>query len=1173
MKKLLISLFKGLLILSVCLFLLFLVVGIVLVIDLPWWAGFFIFSGLMGVWIGGLFLKKLWLKKKEQQFVNQLIESDDAYASTLGDTERSGTRDLQDRWKEAIEALQKSHLRKQGNPLYVLPWYMIIGESGTGKTTAIKSARLSSSFADVSATSGISGTRNCDWWFFEKAIILDTAGRYAIPVDEGRDREEWHRFLTLLAKFRKKEPLNGLVITVAADKLLNPVAGSLEEDGKTIRRRIDELMKVIGARFPVYVLVTKCDLIRGMTDFCDQITEKNHDQAMGAINQDLSEDTGGLISRAMERVEDRLKDLRLLLLGRPADRNADRAADVGLMVFPEEYKKLKSGLEAFVRGAFLKNPYQESPILRGVFFSSGKQEGSPFSYFLKDLGLIDQKEVLPGTDKGLFLHDFFSKILPADRRLYAPTTRSAEWSRLTRNMGLTAWLAIAIAVCGLLTFSFVKNLKTLRDVSREFMKPSMMQGELVEDTIFMDRFREAVLRVENQNRNWWIPRLGLNESLSIEAKLKSRYCRQYRTAFLTAYDDQMFENMAGVSAETPDAVMARYVAHLARRINLLRARMAGERLDDLLDHPQPVFNTVAVGEDAEMASDVNQKLTSLYHYFLIWQAADKEVLTREVNDLQAWLKHLLTLDGGNLNWLIPWANADTALASVHMADFWGGSPPQAGNPSVSSAFTAAGKEKIDGFLAEIEAALYDPLIIADKKMDFEKWYPHAYVTAWHDFAERFPEGRKTLEDKAAWKRVVDSLGSDRDPYLALFAKMALELAPFEQDSHGPDWMRLIDDFQKIRIQAAALEAVSGEKKGILEKASKKVVSTFDKIEKSTGISATAEIEGSDRMVGADAFRDYRSAIQEMIPASSARRFAYELAVEMGADPEATAPDNASAAIRAWQAKTLLLDHLIGPGMTSQLSAMADLIAGPLDFMHEFIFRETACHLQDTWASEVLLPARNAPADQDPTLLLMGEQGLARRFIEGPARPFIGQNLDGRYYAKEIFGRQIAFHDLFLSFITKGAAAARLMNQTYSVFILSDPTGANQDARIRPHATTLEMRCAPEGFQLVNHNYPVSKTVDWSAATCNDVTLKIDVGSTVLTKEYKGYLGFARFIKEFENDQRVFFPREFPVEEWALKGMGVKYITVKYQFKNHQPVLDILRSAPGDITEEIAPCWE
>jgi len=1169
MKKIIVSLLKAVLIISIFLLILFLVFGVVLSIDLPWWTGIFIFIGLAGLWIGVLFLKKIWLKKREQQFVNQLIENDDAYVKTLGDKERSSSRELQDRWKEAIDALRQSHLKKQGNPLYVLPWYMIIGESGAGKTTAIKSARLSSSFADISSTSGISGTRNCDWWFFEKAIIIDTAGRYAIPVDEGRDKDEWHRFLSLLSKFRKKEPLNGLVITIAADKLMDPAAGSIEENGKRIRSRIDELMKVIGAKFPVYVLVTKCDLIKGMTHFCDQISEKNHDQAMGAVNQDLSNDTGGFIERTMGLIEERLKDLRLLLFNKPVS----QGTEADLLVFPEEYKKLKPGLESFVRGAFSENPYQESPILRGVYFSSGKQEGSPFSYFLKDLGLIEQQEVLPGTDKGLFLHDFFSKILPADRRLYAPTRQTVEWHRLTRNMGVTSWLAIAIAVCGLLSFSFVKNLKTLRDVSREFMKPSIMHGELIEDTIIMDRFREAVVRVEHQNSSWWIPRLGLYESKEIEGKLKKRYCDQYRNAFLTTYDEQMFEAMAHFSSRTPDAVMGRYAAHLVKRINLLRARIQGESLKDLLSLPQPSFDTISLDSDNQMASDVNQKLTSLYRYFLIWQTEDKMNLNQEMTDLQAWLKHILTLDEVSLNWLTTWVNSDSSISPVRMADFWGGGVAQPWEVNVSPAYTVEGRKKVENFIKSIESALFDPLIIAEQKLDFEKWYFHSYLKRWHDFAKIFPKGSQTLENKDAWERVISRMGSERDPFLALLSKMSDELKPFAEAGNLPDWVTAIYTFNKIKLQALAKSKLNIQENGLLEKASKKVLSTFDKMEKKVGVNATDAMDTHSLFNAANAYLQYVAALKEMIPASTSRRFAYELAMGISRDPELSGSEEDAPFLKACNAEAEIEKNLIDPGSKLQLLEVKDLIAGPLEFMQTFIFRETACYLQSLWESDVLMAVRNAPADQNVNLIMMGEGGFARRFLDGPAKPFIGQNLDGRFYSKDVKGKTIDLEDSFLSYLTKSAKVARLMNKSYSVFIDSEPTGANQDARVRPHATTLKLQCSPEAIQLVNHNYPVSKTVEWSPKTCGDVVLKIEVGNTVLTKEYKGYLGFAEFIKEFEKDQRVFFPREFPVEEWALKGMGIKYITVRYQFKGYQPVLEILRSAPGEIPKEIAECWE
>ncbi len=212
---------------------LLLVFGIVLGMGWPWWVGIFLIVLFIGVGLAGFIIRKVMLRKKEQHFVSQIIEQDNAYLRSLKDDEKKHASELQDKWKEAVDALKKSHLKKQGNPLYVLPWYMVLGESGSGKTTSIKSAKLSSPFSEVNRISGISGTKNCDWWFFEQAIIIDTAGRYAIPVDEGRDKDEWQNFFSLLAKYRKKEPLNGLVVTVAADKILETGPEALKRTART----------------------------------------------------------------------------------------------------------------------------------------------------------------------------------------------------------------------------------------------------------------------------------------------------------------------------------------------------------------------------------------------------------------------------------------------------------------------------------------------------------------------------------------------------------------------------------------------------------------------------------------------------------------------------------------------------------------------------------------------------------------------------------------------------------------------------------------------------------------------------------------------------------------------------------------------------------------------------
>ena len=61
--------------------------------------------------------------------------------------------------------------------------------------------------------------------------------------------------------------------------------------------------------------------------------------------------------------------------------------------------------------------------------------------------------------------------------------------------------------------------------------------------------------------------------------------------------------------------------------------------------------------------------------------------------------------------------------------------------------------------------------------------------------------------------------------------------------------------------------------------------------------------------------------------------------------------------------------------------------------------------------------------------------------------------------KEVFGKSVPFEEDFFSFLTKGARAARPVQASYTVTMKGEPTSANKEALVIPHATTLEMQCA------------------------------------------------------------------------------------------------------------------
>ncbi|MBI5556199.1 MAG: type VI secretion system protein ImpL [Deltaproteobacteria bacterium] len=1154
-------LIKSLLVITGIALLLLLIAGLVLVLDWPWWTGSFFILLIFGVAIGVLLVRKIINRRKEQQFVDQIISQDDLRLKAMADKERDESQLLQARWKEAIETLKKSHLKKLGNPLYVLPWYMVIGESASGKTTAIKSARLSSPFAEATNVSGVSGTRNCDWWFFEQAIIIDTAGRYAIRVNEERDKEEWRQFLSLLTKFRKKEPLNGLIVTVPANKLLEGAQDELEREGLQIRSRIDEIMLTIGSKFPVYVMVTKCDLIKGMTHFCDKLPEKVVNQAMGVVNPQHLKVTPDFWLNAVDTISDRVGSLLLRVLH---DSKAGKL-DPALILFPSEFARLRNGVNFFMSKAFQDNPYQETPILRGLFFTSGRQEGTPYSHFLHKLGLLGEKEVLPGTNRGLFLHDFFARILPMDRGIFAPTRRAIEWTQLTRNLGLTSWVALLIALCGLMSFAFVKNLDTMREVPKEFQQSPAMKGDLLTDVVTLDRYQQAILQVEERNRNWWIPRFGLTESIELEKQLKDKFCQLFRASFLTPLDKKISDRLAAFQVSTPEQTVNRHVSHLIRRINILKKRLQSRDLEGLNGMPQVPF-LIMLTDQLPQEQEVKGKIDNIYAYYLHWNQDDGQI-TQEKDELQKWLLHILAAKGNQLDWLIQWANDQDDLKPVVLGDFWGGTRNGKDQIKVSRAFTRKGKELIDGFLVELEAVLPDPgpSLIAGQKADLEKKYRQAFFREWQAFASGFDRGIDRLAGHGEWLTACQQITSLSGPYLALLDRMMVEVIPVaEGKNDAPGWANLTIMYPVIRGQIELLgKTDSGS---MLVKAGEKSLSLIDKVEKkfdTGGAEKGAVTSLENQRQAARALQEYQKALQEITPQLSPRKSAYDMAAAVFKDEK-----NPLATARQSVAR---LKNYMATGKKDD-ETFWKLLNSPLDLIWDFQRNEAGCYLQDRWEKDVMVEVQGVNDPQKVMHILLDQDGFAHQFVKGPAAPFISRNPNKGYYAVQSNG-QIAFNASFLNFLTRGVSVKKTVLANYDVAIKGLPTDANPDAHIKPHATHLELKCAAGDVKLDNFQFPVVKNFKWTPDTCGDVVLDIEISNLVLTKKYEGAQAFPAFLQDFKTGRNTFSPDDFPVQKDELQRLGIKHIEVNYEFTGNKPIFQLQEETPGQVPSRIVKCWD
>jgi len=1150
MKENILKFLKIFLLVAVVALVVLLVVGVVLAMQWPWWVVLFLLLLMIGLALGGFLIHRLIKRNREKKFVSDMVAQDEAQSRILPVREQDERKQLQTNWKAAIEILRKSHLKKMGNPLYVLPWYLMIGESGSGKTTSLNSARLASPFPELGKTAGISGTRNCDWWFLDQAIIIDTAGRYAVPVNGEPDTQEWQNFLSLLVKYRKKEPLNGLIVTIAADKLLGATTEAIEEEARILRRRIDELMRVLGVKFPVYVLVTKCDLIQGINRFCEKLSDESLHQPMGMMNQTLSADTAAFVESALQAVGKRLRNLRMLLLHATENKNLDPP----LLLFPEEFDDIRRTLAVFTRTLFGQNPYQETPVFRGLFFSSGRQEGNPQSHFSRSLGMRAGSENLPGTARGLFLHDFFARILPRDRRLLSPTRKALEWSAVTNNLGLTVWVIVWIALCGFLSFSFVKNLHTIGGMSREFQKVPVLRGELLSDMVTMDHFRKSITQVEDQNRGWWIPRFGLRESLHVEKGLKEQFCKQFGENFLQPFDRRLLGALKSLPPSVSDDEYARYMSHLVRRINILNVALEHLELDALRKKPQPVY--IMAGNNQQMLDpEARKSFGNLYLHYLVWKTGSNDI-SKETDTLQSALQKLYALRGQSMLWLIAVVGQDTSLASVTLGDFWGGTKQGAGEKQIPPCFTSGGKQTMDGFVKELEEAYPKAPLLGRNKQEFDARYRTLTLEVWKNFAEGFAGGANHLKDLNEWQRAAGRMAVDGGPYFAFINKATLELAPLFTEETPPVWLSQLVQFQRLRTQAAVQDTGAAAKAA---ESGKKMLVSMEKMVGRDAGSKNMELQ----LAAAQGYNAYRVSLAAISPATTSKNLAYQFTAQVFSEEPATSKSPFYTGYRALEQ----VKRGIGAAESDPLASR--LIAGPLDFLWLFVRKETSGYLEGQWNEQILAPTVGM-THQQMMPLLVGSDGLVWKFVKSTAAPFLARNSNG-YCAKEALGGKIPLEDSLYQFLNKGAraqATAQTKQPNYNVGIKGIPTEANAEAKYQPHGTRLELQCGSSAQSLVNNNFPVGKTFYWSPDSCGDVVLQIEVGDLVLSKRYLGPQAFPEFLRDFKTGQRTFTPREFPGEKNLLEKLGIKLIKVSYQFIGTTPVIKTVESMPVQLPRSI-----
>jgi type VI secretion system protein ImpL len=382
------------------------------------------------------------------------------------------------RFDEVVAVLRKSDVKHRlgGRYLYQLPWYLIIGPPGCGKTTALVNSGLRFPLAErfgQDPIRGVGGTRNCDWWFTDEAVLLDTAGRYTTQDSyEAVDSAAWQGFLELLRNHRPRRPVNGVLVAVSLADLIGQTETERAVHARAIKQRVQELHHHLGIRFPIYFLFMKSDLIAGFMEFFGDLGKEDREQVWGmTFHMDLATGASKGIASFAEEFDLLEGQINARLLARlQQERDPHKRAHI--FAFPQQFQSFKETAQRFLRDVFEPTRFEENPLVRGVYFTSGTQTGAPIdrvmSAIAKNLGLGRQAPlVFSGTGKSFFINRLLRNVIFPEAGVAGTNLRLERHRRWIRRGAYAMAIGATILAATAWVISFVTNRTYIAEVAAQ----------------------------------------------------------------------------------------------------------------------------------------------------------------------------------------------------------------------------------------------------------------------------------------------------------------------------------------------------------------------------------------------------------------------------------------------------------------------------------------------------------------------------------------------------------------------------------------------------------------------------------------------------------------------------------------------------------------------------------
>lgn len=476
-------------------------------------------------------------------------------ASGVSDREASGRRpahaaDRRDKVEvllrsiveETAAAMKGSKLAKGrvgAEAMTGLPWYLVLGPSGSGKSSFLRHSGLQFPLMSTRARSADEAgqTDPVQLWCANEGVFLDLAG--SLIADE----EEWNTCLKLIKHYRKDRAVNGLLLLVSLAGLSTMSHAAVDESARALRTRLNQAMQQLGVVCPVYLVFTQCDRILGFRETFSSLTGTERDQVWGVTFPSRTP-----VEQPAKRFDDEFSRLRNQLSARLPFRigtagNAEEARAVA--VFPRQLETLQDTTVRFVDLLFQSSAFQESPLLRGVYFTSATEHGDPIDSVLGSVASAAGVTTVIGPSipqtsipRSAFIKGLLTGIVTPDAALAAPTTAMDRRHRVLLMSGLVGISLIALLVMGGLVRSYGNNVDladTLLTAEKQSLRMTFHdERRFAENVQLLNQFRGPVEELATHEEQG-VPlrlRLGLYQGAELSPVSRDVFFHLFNTVYL-----------------------------------------------------------------------------------------------------------------------------------------------------------------------------------------------------------------------------------------------------------------------------------------------------------------------------------------------------------------------------------------------------------------------------------------------------------------------------------------------------------------------------------------------------------------------------------------------------------------------------------------------------------------